>query len=70
MKARIVKGWNRARARYETLKKRIKRLREQAKAIKEKLSFLAPLKDVNNLMYFTIGLIVLYGIIAQFLGWF
>ena len=55
--------------RIRSLKLKLERFVERVRAIKKRLEFLSPLFERENLVYTVMGLIVVYGIVAQLLGW-
>ena len=69
MKERIGKWIRRIRFACARRKRELERFVERARAIKKRLEFLSPLFERENLVYTIVGLIVVYGIIAQLLGW-
>jgi len=69
MKGKIEKWVIRIRFAHERRKREVKRFVERVRAIKKRLEFLSPLFERENLVYTVMGLIVVYGIVAQLLGW-
>ena len=69
MKERIEKWIRRIRFAHARRKRELKRFVEIVRAIKKRLEFLSPLFEMKKLVYTVMGLIVVYGIIAQWLGW-
>ena len=59
----------RIKSRIRKFKARVKRIKSQLKKVKNSLGFLAPLKDPQTLVWVIIGGLVMYGLIAQYLGW-
>ena len=57
------------KSRIRNFKARVKRIRAHLKKVKNSLGFLAPLKDPQTLVWVIIGGLVMYGLIAQYLGW-
>ena len=69
MKERIEKIIIRIRFAHARRSSQLERFVARVRAIKKRLEFLSPLFEVKNLVYTVMGLIILYGIIAQVLGW-
>ena len=69
MKEKIEKWIRRIHFAYARRKQELERFVKRVRAIKKRLEFLSPLFEVKNLVYTVMGLIIVYGIIAQVLGW-
>ena len=69
MKERIEKWVRRIRFAHARRKRELERFVERVRATKKRLEFLSPLLKKENIVYTVMGLIVVYGIIAQLLGW-
>ena len=69
MKEKLEKGIRRIRFAHARRKRELERFVERVRAIKKRLKFLSPLLKGENLVYLILGAIILYGVMAQVLGW-